>query len=1554
MTNPFEDENGTREGALALSFAQQRLWFLAQLQGASTTYQMPMALRLRGVLNVSALRRSLDRLLARHEALRSIFVAVEGQPQVELLPAEMGLPFLEHDLRGLPEAKGELERLCAEEAHVPFDLACGPLIRVRLIRTAEEEHIFLLSQHHIVSDDWSMDVFMRELSALYSPYSQDEPDPLAPLTIQYPDYASWQRQWLPGERLKTQADYWRQTLVDAPVLLTLPTDRPRPPQQSFAGASIPIHVDAELTQGLKSLSQEHGATLFMTVLTAWVAVLARLSGQQDVVIGTPGASRGRPEIEDLIGSFVNTLALRIDLSGQPSVAELLARVRAATLAAQHHQDLPFEQVVEIVQPPRRLEHTPLFQVIFAWRQSNDEQNYRLAGLSVEPFHLAYDVAKFDLGLTLREADGTIVGVLVYATTLFDAATIEHQRGYLLNVLRAMVTQPLQPIMRIDLLASQERELLLNTWNQTETPYPEDRCIHELFEEQVRRNPEATAVLFQDQSLTYGELNTQANRLAYRLIDLGVKPDKRVAICAERSLALVVGLFAILKAGGSYVPLDPSYPFQRLGYMLEDAQPAVLLVDTAGHESLGEVLFEQPVIALETDQPDWADLPAANPEPRDLGLSPSNLAYVIYTSGSTGTPKGVMVEHRNVVNIVSHVIRVWDLSCHDVVLQFAAPACDASVEEIFGALLSGGTLVLRNDNWIGNPLEFWRLCDDARVTIVDLPTRFFEVALQNIPGSVPASIRLLVIGGDAVGKQTLENWFAIPNNHAQLWNTYGPTECTVESIIGLIAAEDLVPHIGRPTANTRIYLLDEYGDSVPLGVIGEIFIGGAGVARGYLNLPGPTSKRFLRDPFCSTTGARVYRTGDLARYLPDGNIQFMGRSDRQVKIRGFRIEPGEVESRLIQHPAISRAVVIAREDTPGDKRLVAYVVTNSRGPTELLATTFRNYLSASLPDFMLPSAFVCLEAIPLNSNGKLNVNALPVPDEQSYAHQAYEPPQGELEATLAEVWGEILGLQQISRHDNFFQLGGHSLLAVELLERLRQRGLGIEMRSLFSSPVLSELARNLGKQWNVSVPPNVLTHETNAITPEKLPLVALTQKEIDEVVRVTPGGIANIQDIYPLSVLQDGILFHHVLSPEGAPYLSTSLVAFADRNLLDQYLGAVQKLIDRHDILRTGFIWERIRMPVQVVCRHAPLSVSEVTLDVERGPIGKQLTGCCDPDYYQIDLTRPPLSKYVIAHDSGDDRWLLFVLQHRIISDHLPAAIQREEICAILSGRGSTLRPPEPFRNLVAQTRRRIDNGEHEEFFRRMLGDIDEPTLPFGISDVRCHAGRLTLSNPVALDSALSWLLRAQARRLGVSVASLCHIAWARVVGATSGRKRVVFGTVLFDRMNAGTGWDRAMGLLMNTLPIRLDIDDTSVEECVWQTHGKLAGLLRHEHASLAMAQRCSAVKPPCPLFSAVFNYRRVMHPQRDISTSLSGVEFRGEQYYTNYPVTMSVSDSGEGLALVGQALEPHSPEILCHYMLQALTNLAVALDKAPYTPVGELEVVPPSERCRQGRWGRSI
>ncbi|WP_332415385.1 amino acid adenylation domain-containing protein [Mycetohabitans rhizoxinica] len=871
-----------------------------------------------------------------------------------------------------------------------------------------------------------------------------------------PDYAAWQRQWLSGERLQAQSEYWHTALADAPVLLALPTDRPRPAQQSFAGARVPIRIDAPITRALKRLSQAQGATLFMTVLAAWSAVLARLSGQDDLVIGTPSANRHHPQIEPLIGFFVNTLALRVDVSGAPSPAQLLERVRRTTLEAQAHQDLPFEQVVEIVQPPRRLEHTPLFQVMFAW-QNNERAVWDLPELEVTPADLADGVAKFDLDLHLYEADGEVVGWLNYATALFDRATIERHVGYLQTMLQSMAADDQHPVTRVQLLTSAERTLLLETWNATQQDYPSHQCIHQLFEAQVERTPQATALVYEEQTLSYAQLNAQANRLAHQLIELGVVPDARVAICVERSPAMVVGLLAILKAGGAYVPLDPAYPGARLAHILTDAAPDIVLADAAGRAALGEAALAHRTVLDPNTLPKQADTNPSLP-----ALTSCHLAYVIYTSGSTGIPKGVLVQHSSVVNHGIVVAQRLELSSRDRLLQFSSLSFDASVEEIFCTLCYGATLVLRTDAWLADAKQFWDFCEANRVSLVDLPTQFWAQLIQE-KVAVANSVRAILIGGDTLSVSAQSAWLA-GGHQARLLNTYGPTETTIiVTIYEIVGDSDHWRCIGRPIANTQIYLLDSYGQPVPLGAVGELYIGGAGVARGYLNRPELTAERFVHDPFSRDPNARMYKTGDLARYLPDGNLEFLGRNDHQVKIRGFRIELGEIEARLVQQPQVHEAVVLAMGEGQ-DKRLVAYVVAE---PDEALAGTFRTHVAATLPEYMVPSAFVRLDALPLTPNGKLDRRALPAPDAQAFAHQAYEAPQGECETTLAEIWSELLGVEQVSRHDNFFALGGHSLLAVQMISRSRTAlGISIPMPVLFEAPTLAVLAQRVSAQENV--------------------------------------------------------------------------------------------------------------------------------------------------------------------------------------------------------------------------------------------------------------------------------------------------------------------------------------------------------------------------------------------------------------------------------------------------------------------------------------------------------
>ncbi|KMJ43864.1 hypothetical protein AB204_17330 [Xenorhabdus khoisanae] len=1524
------------DGALPLSFAQQRLWFLAQFEGVSDTYHIPLALRLRGQLDIHAWQQALNHLFARHEALRSVFITVNEQPQVELLLADFGLPMKKYDLRKAPEVDERLKRLCEQEAKMPFNLACGPLIRSVLIQLTDDEYIFLLTQHHIVSDGWSLGILKSELNAFYSACLNQQPDPLPPLVIQYPDYAAWQRQWLSAERVQIQSDYWRMALADAPVLLDLPTDRPRPPEQLFAGNLWPINLDAELTASLKRLSEQQGVTLFMTLLSAWSIVLSRLSGQDDLVIGTPSAGRSRQEVESLIGFFVNTLALRIDLSGEPNVTELLARVRQTALAAQEHQDLPFEQVVEIVQPPRRLAHTPLFQVMFAW-QSNEIVEWRLPGLTISPVDQAFDVVKFDLELNLFEEEDRIVGYLGYSTALFDQSTIERHVGYLHTILQAMVADIQQPVGEMNILAPVERQLLLETWNATETPYPDHACIHQLFEQQVEKTPGATALIAGDQTLSYTELNIRANRLARQLIERGIYPGEHVAILLERSIELVVAQLAILKAGAVYVPIDPGVPDERKNWLIKDCSAKLLLTDMWADIPAG--LLAVPLLRFSGEISPTREEDYFNP---DLPASSTGSAYIMYTSGSTGTPKGVVVPHRAVVRLVINN-GYAETGQDDRVAFTANPAFDASTFEVWTPLLNGGALVIIDHATLLTPQAFIPVLQTHRITVLWLTVGLFNRLAAELSPVLP-QINILIVGGDVLNPhvvaQVLRN-----SPPQQLLNGYGPSEgttfTTTYRITELPVGTKQLP-IGRPIANTRLYLLNAYGQPVPLGATGEIYIGGDGIACGYLNRPELTAERFLVDPFSDQPDARMYRTGDLARYLPDGNLEFLGRNDQQVKIRGFRIELGEIEARLIEYPAVSEALVLASGDGQ-DKRLVAYVVTDNivAKADNGLAASLREYLSDILPDYMVPAAFVRLDEFPLTPNGKLDRRALPEPDQHAFARQVYEAPQGEIENLLATIWSELLEIEQISRHDSFFALGGHSLLAVRMIERLRSMGLGISVQALFQHPTLNVLAQSLSQHCEIKVPDNGITPDTSVLTPEMLPLIDLTQDEIDCIVDQIPGGLANIQDIYALSPLQDGILFHHLLANEGDPYLLLTQQAFADRSLLDRYLAAVQQVVDRHDILRTAFIWEGLSAPAQVVCRQVPLFITELTLNPADGSISDQLAQRFDPCQHRIDLSQAPLLRFVIAQDT-DGRWILLQLLHHLIGDHTTLEVMNSEVQAYLTGQGDSLSAPVPFRTLVAQVQLGISQEEHTRFFTDMLAVVDEPTLPFGLTEVH-HDGSQVAESHRMLTPELNNRLRNQARRLGVSVAVLCHVAWAQVLSRTSDQKQVVFGTVLFGRMQAGEGADNGMGLFINTLPLRLDIDETPVRESVQAAHSRLAGLLAHEHASLALAQRCSGVASGTPLFNALLNYRHNTQPVTP-DEIISGIEFLGAQEQTNYPFVLSVEDGGSDLGLTAQVVQPFDPERICGYMQQALESLAEALERAPETPVQMLEILPETER----------
>ncbi|MHB0878138.1 MAG: amino acid adenylation domain-containing protein [Anaerolineae bacterium] len=1039
-----------RDGALPLSFGQQRLWFLDQLEPGSPFYNIPSAVRLRGPLDARLLQRALLEVVRRHEVLRTTFATVDGQPHLRVA-AEPDLRLSVVDLSALPDGEREAEarRMVAEDSRRPFDLAAGPLLRATVMRLGDDDHVALFTMHHIVGDDWSTNVLIQEVAGLYDAFSHGHASPLRPLPVQYADYASWQRRWLQGDTLERQLTYWREQLAGAPAVLELPFDRPRPPVQTPNGGYLTFYLPATLSQDLAELCRRHDCTLFMTLLAAFQALLHRYSGQADICVGSPIANRTARDVEPLIGFFANTLVFRADLGADPSFAELLARTREACLGAYAHQDLPFEMLVDDLQIERSLSHSPLFQVMFAL-QNAPHSAMRLADLTVEPLEAHSGSAKFDLTLFMAEAGGRLGGALEYNADLFDAATVARMLRHFEALLTAAVGDPERSVSRLPLLGEHERRVLLQEWNDADTAWPQPFPAHEMIARQARRTPEAVAVSLGQRRMTYAELDRRGNQLAQRLRSLGVGADVLVGLCLRRSPELLVGLLAVLKAGGAYVPLDPTYPPERIAYMLRDSGAPVVLTESSLRQALPDTAAR--ILCLDTD---WPEIAGESIEAPDVPVDPDDLAYVIYTSGSTGQPKGAMIRHRGLTNYLTWCERAYPLADGAGSPVQSSVSFDLTVTSLLSPLLAGREVALVPEDEGIEALSGLLQHRSGFSLIKITPAHMQLLAQQLTPEQARGSAKAFIIGGENLLGEVLSFWQDNSPGTVHV-NEYGPTETVVGCCIYSVADSEhrvgSVP-IGRPIANTRMYVLDRHEEPVPIGVAGELYIGGEGVGRGYLNRPDLSAERFLPDPF--RPGGTMYRTGDIGRYLPDGNIVYLGRADQQLKIRGFRIEPAEVEATLRRHDAVADALVLAREDTPGDKRLVAYVIARGRrpGPQEL-----RDYLGRHLPGYMVPAAIVVLDAFPLSPNGKVERRALPAPDAAAVATSGYVAPTGEAEVLLAGIFATLLGVERVSAGDNFFALGGDSILTIQVVARARQAGLDLSAKHLFQAKTVADLAR----------------------------------------------------------------------------------------------------------------------------------------------------------------------------------------------------------------------------------------------------------------------------------------------------------------------------------------------------------------------------------------------------------------------------------------------------------------------------------------------------------------
>ncbi|MBN3990706.1 MAG: amino acid adenylation domain-containing protein [Nostoc sp. NMS2] len=1457
-----------RNGELPLSFAQQRLWFLHHLSPDSRSYNMLDVQRLNGALNVVALEQSLSELIRRHEVLRTTFPTVDGKPfQLIAAPTALTLPI--HYLQGLSdqEQTDQIQQIVQSLVSKPFDLAVGPLVEFTLLQLSNQEYVLLLKMHHIIYDGWSLNIFKRELSQLYIAFAQQLPYPLPELPIQYADFAVWQRQWLTGVVLERQLDYWQQQLAGVPAVLELPTDKPRPPVQSFRGGVERFQLDRHLTQRLKQLSQESDTTLFMTLLAAFLVLISRYSGQLDIVVGSPIANRNNKSVEQLMGFFTNTLALRGDLSGNPSFVNFLAQVRQTTLSAYAHQDLPFEMLVEKLQPDRDLSRNPLVQVMFSLQ--NASQSFSdLPGLTIQQMSLPVDeMVKFDLEVNYWEVSSGLEGVWSYSTDLFDAATIARIAQHFQTLLQAIVANPKAPIAELPLLSQAERHQLLVEWNNTQVDYSQDKCIHELFEQQVEHTPDAIALIFENQKLTYRELNQRANKIAHSLKTLDVKPDVLVGICMERSLEMVIGILAIIKAGGAYVPLDPTYPKERLAFMLADAQVSVLLVQPHLVQELPP--HQAQVVCINSDSQEFA---AYSPENPTSEVTAKNLAYVIYTSGSTGKPKGAMNTHKGLCNRLLWMQDTYQLTATEKVLQKTPFSFDVSVWEFFWPLLTGASLIIAKPGGHQDSRYLVQLIAQEKITTLHFVPSMLQVFLEETGLDKCGSIKRVICSGEALSFDLQRRCFERLN--AELHNLYGPTEAAIDVTFWACqpnSNEKIVP-IGRPIANTQIYILDKHLQPVPIGVSGELHIGGVGLARGYWNKPELTQEKFISSPF--ETGKYLYKTGDLARYRSDGNIEYLGRIDHQVKIRGFRIELGEIEALLVSHPTVWESVVVVREDELGDKRLVAYVVPQVEESP--IVPELRQFLKEKLPEYMLPSAFVLLESLPLTPNGKVDRRALPKPDIDSTLRELYVAPRTPIEEMLAQIWSQVLKVEQVGIYDNFFELGGHSLLATQLVSRIRNIfKVELPLRELFAAATVAELAQSIGQ---------------------------LQQQDLELSAQPIVARADNAE--LPLSYAQQRLWFLDQLNPNSAFYnipIALRIVGTLNQTALEQSL---QEIIYRHETLHTNFIaidgkpsqiiQKQPNCTVYVVkLQHLPNSEQEIATE----QLAKQQA------IQPYDLANQALVRATLVVLSQTEHVLL-VCMHHIVSDGWSMGVFVQELATLYNAYSQD--QPSPLAPLPVQY------ADFALWQRQWLqGDVLQSQLSYWQQQLASAPALLSLPTDrprpavqtdngayqeFALSQELTGKLTQLSQQQGVTLFMTLLAAFDTLLYRYTGTEDILVGSPIANRDRSEI--EGLIGFFVNTLVMRTNLSgNPSFSELLTRVREMAMEAYSHQHLPFEML--VEALQPErnlshTPLFQVMFVLQNAPTSQVEL-TGLTVSPFPMKGANARFDLTLIMHNTATGL-----------------------------------------------------------